>query len=113
MTGVAAFTAPGAPQAHRFEGRSTVVGARAPVPLKHCALMHDSQSEPRHLEVKPSTRGARRRRSLRRGIDLWHTDTLARTRARPRVALLTLTIADADPMAAQGQIRRFWTEFRT
>jgi hypothetical protein len=68
--------------------------------------------EPLHIEPKRESRGERRRRSLRRGIDLWHVDTCARARTRRSVALLALTVADEDPMAARGAIRRFWRAFR-
>jgi len=88
------------------------VSGATPVSLKHCALMREHVRTPRNLELKPSTRGQRRRRSLRRGIDCWHVDTLARVRTRRRVALIALTVEDPEPLAARGAIRAFWQDFR-
>lgn len=74
--------------------------------------MRTALENPIHCTPADQSRGARRRRSLRRGIDLWHADTAPRAHARTRVALLALTVADADPMAARGAIRDFWHAFR-
>lgn len=67
---------------------------------------------PVHVEPRVLTRGDRRRRSLRRGIDLWVADTSANMRPRARVGTLALTFTDPDPDAAIGAIRAFWQAYR-
>ena len=90
-----------------------MVGAERGNSLKHCALSREPLREPKHLDPPGSrSRGERRRKSLRRGIALWHADTLARARARPRVWLIGLSVAEPDPMVARGAIKRFWHDFR-
>lgn len=63
--------------------------------------------------VTPShTRGAYRRRRLRRGVECWALDlNLCRVRTR-RVAVITLTVKDADPLAARYRVRDFWAKVR-
>jgi hypothetical protein len=82
------------------------------VSLNTCALKREPLRVPIRIEIKERSRGERRRRSLRRGIDLWHVDTSANLRARARVALIALTVAADDPMVARGAIRDFWHAFR-
>ena len=84
-----------------------------PVSLNTCSIIEQPLEAPIHLEVTGrQSRGERRRRSLRRGIDLWLADAHARARTRRPVLLLALTFADADPLAARGAIVYFWQQFR-
>lgn len=93
-------------------GVAQAAAASAPVSLQHCALMRRDLAEPKRLALHRPSRGERRRRSLRRGIDRWHTDVCARARDKVRVLLLALTFQDPQPIAAQGAIRAFWQAYR-
>lgn len=85
-----------------------------PVSLKYCTVIDTPLRDPIHLEPTGRvSRGERRRRSLRRGIALWHADACARARPRRSVLLLALTFRDDDPMAARGAILQFWRAYRS
>jgi hypothetical protein len=58
------------------------------------------------------TRGAYRKRRLGRGTARWDLDRRMCAEPTRRIATLTLTVADADPMAARGRIRDFWAKVR-
>lgn len=85
---------------------------RAPVFLKHCAISRNELEVPRHLDIRNRTSGDRRRARLRRGIDRWHQSVCADGRGVRRVAIVTLTIAKPEPLAAQGAIMEFWHSAR-
>ena len=87
------------------------MSAAALVSLNQCATMREPLEEPQRIEVGYSDRAARRRRSLRRGIDRWHFDVTHAALPGP-VWLLALTFSDDDPLAARGKIRDFWAAFR-
>jgi len=63
--------------------------------------------------VVPShTRGAYRRRRLARGVARWNLDRINCAEPTRRIARLTLTVHDADPMAARARARDFWAKVR-
>ena len=68
----------------------------------------------RELKVPatPPSKGARRRKRLHRGVALWNEDRKLCAEPTRRLLHLTLTIADPNPMAAQGHIREFWGAVR-
>jgi hypothetical protein len=83
----------------------------APVSLNRCTIKRVELEDPQRVEVGRSSRGERRRRNLRRGIDRWHQDVLLA--ARPRyVWRVALTFTSDDPLAARGKIRDFWKLLR-
>lgn len=73
--------------------------------------MRKDWESPKRVAIRQPTRGERRRKSLRRGIDRWHLDTVSTCTVK-RVMRIALTFSADDPMAARGAIRTFWQHYR-
>ena len=91
-------------------------GATAPsgAALRPCKLVSQfaTATEARH-KIKPNhTKSAQRRRRLWRGVDCWDLDRQLCAEPTRRVALITLTTGEDDPLAMQGRAMAFWKKVR-
>lgn len=69
----------------------------------------DEAIGPAHIT---STRAARRRRRLQRGLHVWDLDRRLCAEPTTRIATITLTLASADLDDAYGRVRDFWRRAR-
>lgn len=67
---------------------------------------------PMTIPLPSHSKGAQRKRRLRRGVERWGHDLELSPEPCRRIARVTLTVADEDPAMVAGHVRRFWAQVR-